>query len=167
MIEETRMAFSPGTMRILEQIYWFVGAFLLGIGIYLIWKKNKQVEAVLLTIIGAAALFYYWIKWFKIKSKGAMWPPYISSCPDYLTLVSGDATGDSKPVCMDFVGVTRQPNVFRKADPSQIPQASDSDYQSYIFTMPTRTAEQDNAAYNSVVCLNVQSKGLSWFGVCE
>jgi len=161
------MAFSPGTMRILEQVYWFVGAFLLGIGIYITWKKNKQVEAVLLTIIGTAALFYYWIKWFKIKSKGNLWPPYITSCPDYLTLVSGDVTGDSKPVCMDFVGVSRQPNVFKKANPSLIPQAADPDYQSFIFTMPARPANIDDASFNNLVCLNVQSKGLTWFGVCE
>jgi len=161
------MAFSPGTMAILEKVYWFVGAFFLGIGIYLTWKKNKQVEAVLLTIIGAAALFYYWIKWFKVKSKDDLWPPYISSCPDYLTLVSPDMTGDSKAVCLDFVGVSRQPNVFKKSDSTKIPQASDPDYQSYIYAMTTRDSKMSDAEYNKAVCLSDQSKGLSWFGVCE
>lgn len=160
------MGFSPGTMRILENVYWFVGAFLLGIGIYLTWKKNKQIEAVLLTIIGCAALFYYWIKWFKIKSKEDLWPPYISSCPDYLTLVSGAVTGGNDPVCMDFVGVSSEPRVFKKANPQQIPQSADADFESYIFKLEKRgdtTAEQ----YNKLVCLKVQSKGLTWFGVCE
>jgi hypothetical protein len=161
------MAFSPGTMKILEKIYWFVGAFLLGIGVYIIWKQHKQVEAVLLTIIGAAALFYYWIKWFKVKNTADQWPPYISSCPDYLTLLSADMTGDSKPVCMDFVGVTRQPNVFKKADPSQIPQAKDPNYQSFVFTMPLRDPKMTDTDYNNAVCTSVNSKGLSWFGVCE
>jgi hypothetical protein len=160
------MAFSPGTMKILQNVYWFVSAFLLGVGIYLTWKANKQVEAVLLTIIGTAAIFYYWVKWFKIKSKDDLWPPYISSCPDYLTLVSPDATGATTPVCMDFVGVSLQPNVFNKADPAKIPQASGPDFESYIFKMPARGNETD-ADYNKLICLNVQSKGLSWFGVCE
>ena len=77
------MAFSPATKKVLENVYWIVGAFLLGIGIYLTWKANKQIEAVLLTIIGFAALFYYWIKWFKVRAKEDNWPPYINPCPDY------------------------------------------------------------------------------------
>lgn len=160
------MGFSPGTMKMLENAYWFVGAFLLGIGIYLTWKKNKQIEAILLIIIGTTALFYYWIKWFRIKSKEDVWPPYISSCPDYLTLVSPQMTGGSDPVCMDFVGVSREPRVFKRANPMQIPQSSDSDFNDYIFKL----AKQGNDSpenYNKKVCLMVQSKGLTWFGVCE
>jgi hypothetical protein len=161
------MAFSPGTMAILEKIYWFVSVFFLGMGIYITWKKNKQVEAVLLTIIGGAAIFYYWIKWFKIKNTADLWPPYITTCPDYLTLVSGDMTGDSKPVCMDFVGVSRQPNIFKVTDPTKVKRVSDPDYESHIFVMPSRPANADDAAFNTLVCTSVQSKGLSWFGVCE
>ena len=161
------MAFSPGTMKILEKIYWFIGAFFLGMGVYVTWKKSKQVEAVLLTIIGTAALFYYWIKWFKVDNTPELWPPYITSCPDYLTLVSGDVTGDSQAVCMDFVGVSRQPNMFKVTDPAKIVQATDSDYQSHIFVMPTRREGMSDEAFNTLLCTTVQSKGLSWFGVCE
>ena len=161
------MALSPATMRILENIYWFVTAFMLGAGIYVTWKNNKQIEAVLLTIIGGAAIFYYWIKWFKIKSKDGMWPPYINACPDYLTLVSPDATGASEPVCMDFVGVSLQPLVLKKTDPTRIPQAADSDFEQFVFKVEKSAAGATPEDYNKQVCLKVQAKGLSWAGVCE
>jgi len=161
------MAFSPATMKVLENIYWFVCAFLLGAGIYVTWKRNKQVEAVLLTIIGSAAIFYYWIKWFKIKSNDGLWPPYINPCPDYLTLVTPEATGYSDHVCMDFVGVSTQPLVLKKTDANNIPQASESDFENFIFKVDKARAKESPGDFNKRVCLQVQSKGLAWAGVCE
>jgi len=161
------MAFSPATMKVLENVYWVVSAFLLGIGVYIIWKQNKQIEAVLLTIIGLTAIFYYWIKWFKVKSKDDIWPPYVSPCPDYLTLVAPQTTGAADAVCMDFVGVSRQPLVFKKAKANQIPQSSDADFEEFIFRLEKRGSGMTPEDYNKAVCLKVQSKGLSWAGVCE
>ena len=161
------MGFSPATMKVLENVYWVVTPFLLGIGVYITWKQNKQVEAVLLTIIGLAAIFYYWIKWFKVKSKDDIWPPFISSCPDYLTLVSPTTTGDSEAVCMDFVGVSRQPLVLKKAKVDQIPQSGDSDFESFVFRLGKRAPNQTPEDFNKTLCLKVTSKGLSWAGVCE
>jgi len=161
------MAFSRATMKVLENIYWFVTPFFLGICVYLHWKGNKQVEAILLTIIGAAAIFYYWIKWFKTPTKDDIWPPVITPCPDYLTLVSPASTGGDEPVCMDFVGVSRQPQVFKKAKYDQIPQATDVDFETFTFTLDKRGQNDSVADYNSKVCLKVASKGLTWQGVCE
>jgi hypothetical protein len=161
------MGFSPATMKVLENVYWVATPFLLGIGVYITWKQNKQIEAVLLTIIGLAAIFYYWIKWFKIKSKDDVWPPFISSCPDYLTLVSPQTTGDNEPVCMDFVGVSRQPLVLKKAKVDQIPQSGDSDFESFVFRLGKRAPTQTPEDFNKTLCLKVTSKGLSWAGVCE
>lgn len=161
------MAFSPATLRVLENVYWFIGAFLLGAGVYVTWKKNKQVEAVLLTIIGLAALFYYWIKWFKIQDKSGLWPPYINPCPDYLTLVTPEATGFPDHVCMDFVGVSTQPMMMKKTNANDIPQATEGDFQNFIFKVDKARANETPDAYNKRVCLQVQSKGLSWAGVCE
>lgn len=161
------MAFSPATLKVLENVYWFVCAFLLGAGIYVTWKRNKQIEAVLLTIIGSAAIFYYWIKWFKIVDKSSMWPPYINACPDYLTLVTPEATGYSEHVCMDFVGVSTQPLMMKKTNPNDITQSSESDFQNFVFLVEKSRANETPDQFNKRVCLQVQSKGLAWAGVCE
>ena len=161
------MALSPDTLKILENVYWFLSSAFVGIIAYVNWKMNKQIEAVLLFIIGAAAIFYYWIKWFKIPNTDDDWPPYVSPCPDYLTLVGPETTGADKPVCMDFVGVSTQPMVLKRTNPKQIPQASDSDFSEFAFIVELPTPEQTQEDYNKTTCLKVQSKGLTWEGVCE
>lgn len=161
------MALSPDTKKILENVYWFLSSAFVGIIAYINWKMNKQVEAVLLFTIGAAAIFYYWIKWFKIPDTEEDWPPYISPCPDYLTLVGAETTGSDKPVCMDFVGVSTQPMVLKRTNPKQIPQASDSDFNDFIFIVELPAPDQTQEDYNKKTCLKVQSKGLTWEGVCE
>jgi len=161
------MALSPDTKKIVENVYWFLSAAFLGVLVYLTWKAQKQVESVLFAIIGAAAIFYYWIKWFKIPDSENDWPPFISPCPDYLTLVGTETTGDSKPVCMDFVGVSTQPMVLRKTNPKEIPQASDSDYNDYIFVVDPSVPGMTSEEYSKKTCLKVASKGLSWEGICE
>jgi hypothetical protein len=162
------MALSPETMKILENVYWFVCSAVLGAIVYICWKQNKQVESVLLGIIGASAIFYFWIKWFKIpNTEDGNWPPFISPCPDYLSLVAADTTGDTKPVCMDFVGVSTQPNVLMKTNPKRIPQASDSDYNSYVFVVAPSSQGQTSEEYSKQTCLKVQAAGLTWEGVCE
>ena len=160
------MAFTPATMLILERIYLFFATFFLGIAVYLIYKQNKQIEAVLLTIIGGAAIFYYWIKWFKIKQESSIWPPYISPCPDYLSMVSPAVTGDSTPVCMDFIGVTSLPLVFKKTNPDAIPKVTDPSYVDQVFKVPQR-GEMKAENYSKALCDKVKSVGLTGEGVCE
>lgn len=153
-------------MLILERIYLFFSTFLLGIAMYLVYKQNKQIEAVLLTIIGGAAIFYYWIKWFKIKQEDSVWPPYISPCPDYLSLVSPAVTGDNGPVCMDFIGVTTTPLVFKKTLRDSIPKITDKGYSDQVFQVPPR-GEMKPADHNKAICDKVISYGLTWEGVCD
>jgi len=161
------MAFSPATMKVLENVYWFVCTLILGALCYIIWKQQKQIESVLILIIGGSAIFYYWIKWFKVKSTSEDWPPVINPCPDYLTLVSPDAIGGSEAVCMDFVGVSTQPNIFKKAKAQQIPQVGDADFDLFAFRVMKSSSTDSPEEYNKKVCLQVQSKGLTWAGICE
>lgn len=160
------MAFTPATMLILERVYLFFTTFFLGIAIYLIFKQQKQVEAVLLTIIGGAAVFYYWIKWFKLKQEDSVWPPYISPCPDYLSLVSPAVTGDTRPVCMDFIGVSTMPMIFKRTERDSIPKATDAGYDERVFKTPSR-GDMKPEDHNKAICNLVTSLGLTWEGVCE
>ena len=67
---------------------------------------------------------------------------------------------------MDFVGVSREPRIFKKAKSYEIPQASDADFENYIFKIE-KQGNKTPEEYNKLVCLRVQSKGLTWAGVCE
>lgn len=84
---------------------------------------DRPVAGILVFISGILALYFYYVKWFVIPSLGKKWPPYQTTCPDYLTPVypeSGMAGSASGGVtCVDFVGVSRN-GVLKKADPAMI-----------------------------------------------
>lgn len=162
------MAFSPDTLRTLERIYWIAMSFSLGICVYIIYKQRKVLEAVLITLIGVTAIFYYWIKWFKVVKPNDLWPPYVSPCPDYLSAVGPAVTGDSRTVCMDFVGVSTKPVIFKKARSDRIPRFNDVDYYSFVYDSSSSQQEGESTdEYRTRKCGQVAALGLSWSGVCE
>ena len=145
-------------------MYFFGVPILLGVGCYAIWKQGKPIEAILLGVIGLLAAFYYYIKFFMVGPTAQdAWPPYVSTCPDYLTLIGTAATGDTMPVCMDFIGValsgSTQPLV--KTDSRNIPKAaSGAQYESQVFRVKGITDPD-------VMCASVKARGLTWAHVCE
>jgi hypothetical protein len=163
------MAFSPATLKVLENVYWFVSAFLLGAGVYVTWKRNKQIEAVLLTIIGLAAIFYYWIKFFKLPPSEAndVWPPFVSTCPDYLTLASPFSTGDREAVCVDFIGVSLTPGSMAKSDPNHMPKVSDPDYEQKVFRLTGVSNDPTVKDKTGAICAAVKARGLTWAHICD
>jgi len=170
-LTERLMGLSPETKKLTERVYQFLAPVLVGLGCYVVYKQGKQIEAVLLLLIGWSAIFYYWIKYFKLPSIDAQkpWPPFLSTCPDYLTLVSPESTGDSKAVCMDFVGISTKPNTMYKANPNSIPQKnSNPDYNYYTFVVETPSSTgSDPTLVKNNNCSNVKARGLTWAHVCD
>lgn len=158
------MGFSPASKKLLSRVYFFGVPILLMIACYVIGKQGKPIEAILLGLIGLLATFYYYLKFFVIgKTAQEEWPPYVSTCPDYLTLINPAATGDSDPVCMDFIGVALSgaSQQLIKTDSRNIPKASTgAAYESHVFRVKGVTDAD-------AMCANVKSRGLTWAHVCE
>ena len=161
------MGFAPATKRLLERIYQFLTPLLLGIGVYVVYKQGKQIEAILLALVGCAAIFYYWIKFFKMPPSEAndVWPPFVSTCPDYLTLVTSPQSGES--YCMDFVGVSLKPEVMRRANPQNLPTAADPDFESFVFRVQGATSNADPSDKTKELCSAVRRRGLTWAHICD
>jgi hypothetical protein len=161
------MGLAPATKKVVERIYQFVAPFLIGLGVYMVYKQGKQIEAVLLALIGFAAVFYYWIKFFKMPPSQAndVWPPFVSTCPDYLTLITSPSDGES--YCMDFVGVSLNPAMMKKTDPNNIPTTADPDFESYVFRVKGLTDNADPADKTRDLCNNVRRRGLTWAHICD
>ena len=159
------MGFAPATKKLLERVYQFLTPLLLGLGVYIVFKQGKQIEAVLLLLIGCAAIFYYWIKFFKLPASEAddVWPPFVSTCPDYLTLVGPQATGLANPVCMDFVGVSLNGGL-QKVDPRKVPQAV-SAHQYFDLKSASANPLADDRTVE--MCAQVKTMGLTWAHICE
>ena len=85
--------------------------------------------------------------YFPQSDDDSLWPPYISTCPDYLTVVSPTA-------CMDFVGIHSP--LLKKADPTNMPSLTDSTSSQYVFN-PTGSASEK--------ARKAQQYGLTWEGI--
>lgn len=137
-------------------LYWGIGIVLILAISYYLNSSGKPVASVLIFIGGILILYYYWVKWFELLDP-SRWQPSISPCPDYLTLVN---PGDGKTQgaqCVDFIGVSAN-GMLTKADisaPSAVPRSA-------VFTVPPAAQNVDP----SVICAEVQDKGLVWTGVC-
>ena len=96
------------------------------------------------------------MKWFALPAKSGSWPPQITPCPDFLTLVDpGAQSGISR--CLDYVGVSRNGRI-KKADPSKATsQMSDSQY---VFIV-------DRTKGNTDLCGLAQAYGLTWSSICQ
>jgi hypothetical protein len=163
------MGFAPATKKLLERVYQFVTPLLLGIGVYVVYKQGKQIEAILLAIIGCLAIFYYWIKFFRLPPSEAndVWPPFVSTCPDYLTLVSPFSTNANEAVCIDFVGVSLKPTIMKKSDPNKMPRAGDPEFEAHVFRLTGISDDPRTPDKTVAMCEQVKQRGLTWAHVCD
>jgi len=96
--------------KLKSNLFWIVGIAVIFIISYAYYNNmNKPTAGTLVFIGGFMALYYYWIKFFVVDASKKDWPPYQSTCPDFLTLVPPGSgyVGDSKDfLCVDFVGVS-------------------------------------------------------------
>lgn len=163
------MGFAPATKKLLERVYQFLTPVLLGLGVYVVYKQGKQIEAILLGLVGCAAIFYYWIKFFKLPPSEAndVWPPFVSTCPDYLTLASPSSTGFTDSVCVDFIGISLKPDAMKKSDPDRMPQASDPDFEQKVFKLKGVSGDPTVPDDSRVMCAAVKARGLTWAHICD
>ena len=134
-------------------IYWGVG-ILASVGIaYALYKMDYQIAGVLSFLGAILALLYYYVKWFRIpSSQTGSWPPYVTPCPDFLTLADPGTNGTAK--CVDYVGVSTT-GKLKVADPKK-PQINDS---RYYFPINKSTANTD-------LCQSAAQYGLTWSSIC-
>jgi hypothetical protein len=135
-------------------IYWALG-FLASLGIgYVLYKMNFQIAAVLVFLGAILALFYYYVKWFQLPSQTGTWPPYVTPCPDFLTVSdSGTTSGFAK--CIDTVGVSAN-GQLQVADPTNTKHLSDP---KYYFSI-------DRSKTTTDLCQSAAQYGLTWSTLC-
>ena len=141
------MPVSKNTLRLMKSLYWIVGIFMHLYVCYILFVSDRAITGVLWLILGLVILFIMYLYYFPPGDASSSWPPYVTSCPDYLTMVNPNA-------CLDFVGLNSP--FLKKSDPSNPPQPTDNNYSQYAFD-PTGTKDQK--------IRNAQSKGLTWMGL--
>jgi len=142
------MAVSQTTLKFAKILYWLI---LSAANLYLCYfliTSNRALAGILMLVLGFMLIYILYPYYFPPGTGSGLWPPYITACPDYLSLVRGND-------CMDFVGMG-SPILKTVPDRAHPPQPTDSDYSQYVFTNAGTTAQKAARA---------QQYGLSWQGV--
>jgi hypothetical protein len=145
------MPISKKTLRLLKWVYWIVAIFCHLYLCYQLFVLDRPITGVVWLILGLVLLLVMYIYYFPPGDSGSSWPPYITTCPDYLTAVTQT---NGSVLCLDYVGLNN-PGI-KKSNPASPPQPTDSDYTQHIFN-PEGTVSQKIAA--------AQSRGLTWQGL--
>ena len=143
------------------RLFWIIGGSIVFLLSYVLYNNmSKPVAGTLVFLGGFMALYYYYIKYFVVLAYVSDWPPYQSTCPDFLTNVPpppGYQGNANDFLCMDFVGVSINGGI-QKADPSKI-EAQVND--------PNFTFKVDMDRYGSkngvkLLKQDLSDRGLSW-----
>jgi hypothetical protein len=167
---------SSAAQRVFKVLYWLCGVALLCVAFRVLFAGNRQVAAVLVFLLGIAALAFYWTRWLAPPSAASQrWPPYVTACPDFLTLVEvpdasggtdasgGGGGGGTQHVCVDYVGVSTNGGLLRLDAKDGGKSLANPAYQ---FPVRKRGASETQAAYKTAMCAAAATAGLSWSTLC-
>lgn len=138
------MALSKQSLYLAKSLYWvfFILAHLYIC--YILFATGRVITGVVWLILGFIMIFIFYFVYFPAGDSANQWPPYISACPDYMTMIAPNK-------CVDFVGLNS--GLLRKSDPSQPPGATDT---TRVFDSSGSTSQKSDRA---------QSFGLTWQGI--
>lgn len=145
------MALSANTLKLLRWMYWIVAIFAHLYVCYSLFVLDRPITGVVWLILGLVLIFVMYLYYFPLGDNISSWPPYITTCPDYLTAVT---QSNGATVCMDYVGLNN-PGIKTMNPATPIPQ-SDPTYSQYIFDPSGTTSQKITAA---------QARGLTWEGL--
>lgn len=145
--------------RILRVFYWVLTLGLLFIACRFLYSTQRPIAAILVFLSGLLGIFFYYVKWFILPEKTQPWPPFVTPCPDYLTMVDpGD--GKSKPTkCLDFIGVSDN-GILKRADPANAKKQMNDPNFAFSVLRDGKTGTLDK------ICADVRAKGLTWSSLC-
>jgi hypothetical protein len=138
------MAFSKTTLTLFKWLYWVLGLAVHLYICYMLFTKGRAITGILYGILGLMLLWLMYPVYFPPGDPGSQWPPYIRSCPDYLTQLYPDG-------CVDY-GHLNSP-LLKPSDPANPPKRGDSQ-----FVFDSSGSVKQKAA-------RAQQFGLSWEGI--
>jgi hypothetical protein len=150
-------------------ILYCIYAILIGIFGTAYLFRSKRTTSAILFLIGALFIFiFFGNRWFGqggdiFHQTPGSWPPYINTCPDYLTYYKRvKSNGESSDTCIDRIGVSK--NSSLQVFPSDSTNAN-PDNDAYFF--PLATQSSDPSQKRLELCNRTLQYGLTWEGICD
>ncbi len=134
-------------------------------GITYFMKTGRTLSALLYFIGILAVLIIFGLRWFEnensvFASKNYKWPPYVNTCPDYLTYYQRTVGTTKKDTCIDRIGVSTN-KTLEKFPTSGTAPASDN----YYFDLTTTSTDPKQKL--AELCKKTIQYGLTWEGVTD
>lgn len=134
----TDASMNSALRKLAKYTYIFIAVVIVfGVPYVLINNLQRPIAGILFFLGAVIAAYYYYVKWFLLKTKDGDWPNDASVsisggslCPDYLTPIFPEYTTDpetglrapkqnSTVKCVDFIGVS-QNGFLKVANPADI-----------------------------------------------
>ena len=139
------MALSHTALVFAKWMYWiFALAIHLGL-CYFLFKTSRAIAGMLWFLVGLLLIYVMYSVYFPAGDADSSWPPYLTACPDYLTILTPGTSA-----CVDYVGLNTQ---LVRSDPAHPPLPTDS----------TRVFDASGTIQQKAA--KAQQYGLTWEGV--
>jgi hypothetical protein len=145
-------------------LYIALGIFVVAGGAMKLNNMGNMYGAIFFGIFAVALFILYGLRWFGASnsiftSTPVTWPPFINTCPDYLTYYDRKKSdGSVQKTCIDLVGVSK--NSILKLFPKDGDTPSDD---TYYFDLATSASSQEGK--NKEYCNRAVAAGLTWEGI--
>ena len=147
---------------------YIIFALIIGIGGITYFMRTDRNIAALIYFVGVLAiLILFGIRWFEGTSgvfnpKQTQWPPYVNTCPDYLTYYQRiKSDGTKQDTCIDRVGVSRNGQL------QPFPTSGDVNPNNDAYFFPLATTSSDPTGKLQELCKRTIQYGLTWEGVTD
>jgi hypothetical protein len=138
------MTVSKNMLTMFKVLYWVVLTLAHLFLCYILLSTNRVIAGILWLVSGFILIFIMYYIYFPAGNPSATWPPYISSCPDYLTMIAPHK-------CVDFVGLNSP--LLKRSDPKLRPSPTDT---TRVFDSSGTTPDRASRALQY---------GLTWSGI--
>jgi hypothetical protein len=127
---------------------------------------NDQMVAAGVFFLGSGAIaVLYGLRWFSSSNSifsqaPVTWPPFMNTCPDYLTYYEVDTNGTKVKTCIDTVGVSKNGNMPKWISSTSSPYSATS---TSYFSLDTKS--NDPELRKQELCFRAVQAGLTWEGI--
>jgi hypothetical protein len=134
-------------------------------GTYSLVQSERTLAAFLFFVGSILILTFYGLRWFsgdalkQTRYESKNWPPFVNTCPDFLSLYERPVAGTSKKekVCVDLIGVS-EGGIQKLVDPTSVTNDN------FVFKLHM---EKKGAERMRALCQECKTKKVTWEGVYD
>jgi hypothetical protein len=132
-------------------------------GTYTLMQNDRGLAAFLFFIGSVLILTFYGLRWFTGKSLNPSrystdsWPPFVNTCPDFLSVYERSVGRRKEQVCVDLIGVA-EGGIQKLVDPANV------NNDNFVFKLHM---DKTGADRMKALCNECKLKKVTWEGVYD